>query len=167
MEKGNYELLCLTKGSSNGYLPAASNLGKYQVADYSTGEYDDKVLLFGLNYESIFKTQRKNASSGLKRLSVVKISTKDGTSIHRAFLGSNGLKGNQVALSPNSIRLLASKTEPDYIDEVTISKGSEFLYFWNHPYHATRISMRLGMIGILATIVLSILTLCMSFCIQS
>ena len=105
MEKGNYELLCLTKGSSNGYLPAASNLGKFQVADYSTGEYDDKVLLYGQNYESIFKTQRKNASSGLKRLSVVKISTKDGTSIHRAFLGSNGLKGNQVALSPNSIRL--------------------------------------------------------------
>ncbi len=163
----NCELLRLTKGSPDGYLPAASNLGMFQVADYSTAEYDDKVLIFGQNYESLFGTPRKNASSGLKRLSVVKISTKDGTSIHRAFLGSNGLKGNQVALSPNSIRLLASKTEPDYIDEVTISKGSEFLYFWNHPYHATRISMRLGMIGILATIVLSILTLCMTFCIQS
>ena len=128
------------------------NAGEYQVSDFSASEYDDKVIMHGDWFKELYGNPRYSCETENidKLLCVIKISTSNGKSIHRSFFGRKGVKGldkGKIALSPNSIRLLTEKNgnvNPNSIDTVIISQGSKFKYFWNHPYHATRISMRLG-----------------------
>ena len=42
--------------------------------------------------------------------------------------------------------------------KIEITKGSVFKYYWDHPFHATRISMRLGLISIVLSSISIILT---------
>lgn len=113
-------------------------------------DYDDVAFLNNRTYSAIFGEKRADSSNEKKLLSVVKI-TCDGKSIHRAYRCSANMKKKSVALTQNSQRLLfGSLTNADY---VTISKGSKFIYFWNHPFHATRISMRLGVYSVALAIV--------------
>ena len=113
-------------------------------------DYDDVAFLNNRTYSEIFGEKRANSSKEKQLLSVVKI--KYGCrSIHRAYRCSANMTKNTVALTQNSQRLLfGSLTNADY---VTISKGSKFIYFWNHPFHATRISMRLGVYSVALAIV--------------
>ena len=146
-------LLCITKGDKNEIVESDSYGGFLKLEDYTIDEYDDKVILNGDVFKKLFITPRHKAKDNLKRLAVIKITNiKNGKSIHRAFLGMKGiekLNEKQVALSRNSIRLLCGEEgHPEYIDSVTISKGSWLKYYWYHPFHATRISMRIGMISL-------------------
>ena len=43
--------------------------------------------------------------------------------------------------------------------DVVVSKGSCFMYYWNHPFHATRISMRLGVVSILLALISIVIAL--------
>lgn len=51
---------------------------------------------------------------------------------------------------------------PNDNDEVYVyvTQGNKFNYFWNHPFHATRISMRLGILGIIFGVLGYILSIC-------
>ena len=71
-----------------------------------------------------------------------------------------GLTNNQVGLTSESARILFDDL-PDVSREVIkISKGNiwdTIMFYWNHPFHATRISFKVGfpslIIGILALII--------------
>lgn len=163
----NVNLLSLKKGSCDEVLASARNGGELSLMDYSPELYDDKVVLNGDIFKDLFDVPRYKARKSLKLLAIIKITNENGESIHRAFFGKKGidnLNRNQAGLSHNSIRLLNGDGEnPDWIDNVTLSRGSLFLYFWDHPFHATRISMRVGLIGIilsLISILISILFSC-------
>ena len=119
-------------------------------------DYDDVAFLNNRTYSAIFGETRADSSIEKKLLSVVKI--KYGCrSIYRAYRCSANMTKNTVALTQNSQRLLfGSLTNAD---DVTISKGSKFIYFWNHPFHATRISMRLGVVPVVFAILSIIITL--------
>ena len=113
-------------------------------------DYDDVAFLNNRTYSAIFGEKRADSSNEKKLLSVVKIKYKS-KSIHRAYRCSANMTMNTVALTQNSQRLLfGSLTNTD---DVTILKGSKFIYFWNHPFHATRISMRLGVYSVALAIV--------------
>ncbi|MBR4129759.1 MAG: hypothetical protein IKU02_02415 [Bacteroidaceae bacterium] len=162
----SFDLLLLTKGNKDEVISSARNAGEMSLVDYSPSEFDDKVILYGDVFKDLFEVPRYKSGKNLKLLGVIKITYKNGKSIHRAYLGKKGVPGfckNHVALSHNSIRLLNGNDEnADFIDQVTISKGSVFFYFWDHPFHATRISMRLGVISILLTVLLFLLGLCLN-----
>lgn len=119
-------------------------------------DYDDVAFLNNRIYSKIFGEKRAESSDEQKLLSVVKI-TYGGKSIHRAYRCSPKLRKDEVALSANSQRLLFGKI--DNAGEVTITKGSKFIYFWNHPFHATRISMRLGVYSVILAILSTILAI--------
>ena len=119
-------------------------------------DYDDVAFLNNRIYSKILGEKRAESSDEQKLLSVVKI-TYGGKSIHRAYRCSPKLRKDEVALSANSQRLLFGKI--DNAGEVTITKGSKFIYFWNHPFHATRISMRLGVYSIILAILSTILAI--------
>ena len=136
------------------------------VLPLPTGEiprdYDDVALFHSKEYAKIFGEKRAESCDEQKLLSVVKI-TYGGKSIHRAYRCSPKLRKDEVALSANSQRLLFGKN--DNAGEVTITKGSKFLYFWNHPFHATRISMRLGVVSValaIFSIVLAVISIIVS-----
>ena len=158
-------LLLLTKGVKDEVLKSARNGGVLSLTDYSPELYDDKVVLNGDIFKDLFDVPRYKAKKCLKLLAIIKITNKNGESIHRAFWGKKGISGmdmKQAGLSHNSIRLLNGDDEnPDWIDTVTISKGCLFKYYWDHPFHATRISMRLGLVGIfISTIALFVSIIC-------
>ena len=113
-------------------------------------DYDDVAFLNNRTYSAIFGEKRADSSNEKKLLSVVKI-TCDGKSIHRAYRCSANMTMNTVALTQNSQRLLFGSLTN--VGDVTILKGSKFFYFWNHPFHATRISMRLGVYSVALAIV--------------
>ena len=119
-------------------------------------DYDDVALFHSSEYAKIFGEKRAESCDEQKLLSVVKI-TYGGKSTHRAYRCSPKLRKDEVALSANSQRLLYGKI--DNAGEVTITNGSKFRYFWDHPFHATRISMRLGVVSVLFAILSIIITL--------
>ena len=136
-----------TIGSSN--VESADDVLQLQPGELPR-DYDDVAFLNNRIYSKIFGEKRAESSDEQKLLSVVKI-TYGGKSIHRAYRCSPKLRTDEVALSANSQRLLFGKI--DNAGEVTITKGSKFIYFWNHPFHATRISMRLGVYSVALAIV--------------
>ena len=119
-------------------------------------DYDDVAFLNNRIYSKILGEKRAESSDEQKLLSVVKI-TYGGKSIHRAYRCAATMTMDTVALSKNSQRLLFGSLSND--DEVTITKGSKFRYFWDHPFHATRISMRLGVYSVILAIISTILAI--------
>lgn len=127
---------------------------------------EDSVYMSSKSYNSVFGNTRRDSSRRMKRLSVVKITPKDGGyPIYRKYVCNpyfKSLKENQVALNPASIREMCGegKSNSNLVGgEVVVSKGSCFMYYWNHPFHATRISMRLGVASILLALISIVIAL--------
>ena len=127
---------------------------------------EDSVYMSSKSYSSVFGENRRDASRRMKRLSVVKITPKDsGYPIYRKYVCNpyfQSLEDNQVALNPASIREMCGegKCNADLVGgEVVVSKGSCFMYYWNHPFHATRISMKLGVASILLALISIVIAL--------
>lgn len=102
----------------------------------------------------------------MKRLSVVKITPENGGyAIYRKYVYNpyfKSIRNCQVALNPASIREMCGKgqSNSDLVGrDVAVSKGSCFMYYWNHPFHATRISMRLGVASILLALISIVIAL--------
>lgn len=127
---------------------------------------EDSVYMTPNSYQSVFGESRKDASRRMKRLSVVKISPKSGGyTIYRKYVFNPSFKlledGN-VALNPASIREMCGKgqSNSDLVGgDVVVSKGCCFMYYWNHPFHATRVSMRLGVVSVLLAVISIIIAL--------
>lgn len=81
----------------------------------------------------------------------VKISsTETGKSIYRIAeaITANEFTNEMIALNSNSIHQLGlSKMIKQDGVEVKISKTNFLKFYWNHPFHATKISMRIGLIS--------------------
>ncbi len=127
---------------------------------------EDSVYMNSHSYNSVFGENRRDSSRRMKRLSVVKISPKEGGHpIYRKYVRNpyfKSLEDNQVALNPASIREMCSEGQrnSDLVGgDVVVSKGSCFMYYWNHPFHATRISMRLGVASILLALISIVIAL--------
>lgn len=135
------------------------NLDTLRVSSIcSPSELDEFVILESHVYRKIFGDTKKNADDSRKRLSIVKICYQ-GKSIHRAYMSkaANGFTEGHVALTPNSIDLLSSNPKTILLQDVILSKGCWWNFYWNHPRSATRMSFRMGIVGILFTLVTSFL----------
>lgn len=122
----------------------------------SPRELDEYVVLESHMYQEIFKVKKLSASDSRKRLSIVKICY-GGRSIHRAYLSApaGGFTKEHVALTPNSIYELSPGEKIPLLSELTLTKGCWWKFYLNHPNAAVRMSFRIGVIGILFTIILS------------
>ena len=121
---------------------------------------EDAVYMTSAAYADVFGKCRKDSSRCRNRLSVVKIySSMTGKSIYRQYVlnpNFSGLTVGDIALNPASIRELCGPgfDNSDIVGkDVEVSKGCTFNYYWHHPFHATRISMKLGLISILLALV--------------
>lgn len=121
---------------------------------------EDSVYMSTGAYKEVFGKSRKDSCRSRKRLSVVRIYSKEtGKSIHRKYVYNadfSGLNDNMLALNPASIRELCGSgfENADIVGkDLCVTKGCRFMYYWNHPYHATRISMKLGVLSVLLAVV--------------
>lgn len=132
----------------------------YLPERFCVGDYEDLALLPNKAYSEIFGVKRSEDILRRKRLAIVKI-TYGRISIYRAYRGANIGFGN-IGLTDSSIRYFGSDNKDFYEKKFTISRGCWFPYYWNHPFHATRISCRLGVISVglgILSLVLAILSL--------
>ena len=123
----------------------------------SPKELDEYVILQSSMYKKIFREKKINVSKSKKRLSVVKICY-EGRSIHRAYLSvsAKDFDSDYVALTPNSIYELSSEKNIMPLSKVTVCKGCVWKYYWNNPNAAVRMSFRIGIIGIIASVTASL-----------
>ena len=132
---------------------------------YDYDSLSDAAVLYCHNYKAIFGKTRAEVKANKKRLSVLMIQL-DRKKIYRRYFSDNNISGidaKTVGLTPASIRELSSGRNNEVVGmSVKVRKACSFCYYWNHPFHATRISYRLGLpsliIGVFA-LVLSVLSL--------
>lgn len=147
----------------NIYYPNAVNNSNnsYVPQGYNHNSLEDCGLFHETGYEQIFGKPRYSDKKRLKLYAFVKISF-EGRSIYRRYLTDNsisGIQNNEVGLTPSSIRLLSTIRNSQVVGkEVKVSKGCWFMYYWSHPFHATRISFKVGFVAL----VLSILSFALS-----
>ena len=135
-------------------------------------DLEDAAYLSSGAYEKIFGRKRSKVGRCRKTLSVVKIyNPESGLSIYRKYQYNPDFKGindDMVALHPASIRELVKEDNSEIVGKIVeVSKGNRFCYFWLHPYHATRISMKLGVFSIVLaifSIIITIITSCHCCC---
>lgn len=109
-------------------------------------EMGSKAIFTSKDYVRIFGQRKKESPDHRKRLPIVKISA-NGKSIHREYVQINHMIANHVGLTYRSLSLLedADGNKPSVL---TIEPGNWFMFYWDHPNHAARISMRFGVISI-------------------
>jgi hypothetical protein len=112
--------------------------GNQDVAWFNNKQY---VELFGK------KRSRDNAN---KLLAIVRLAYKNRV-IRRRYKCDQSLclSDKQVGLTSESVRTLFDDMNASEKD-ATVSKGNiwdAFMYYWEHPFHATRISFKVGILS--------------------
>lgn len=109
---------------------------------YDYASLNDSAVFYNRSYKQVFRERRADASRRRKRLSIVQIRYGKNR-IDRKYLTDNqipGITSDVVGLSISSIRELSPGSNGEIVGkEVIVKKGSTFLYYWNHPFHATRV----------------------------
>ena len=124
----------------------------FTVAGSAPNEMESKTIICEGDYSDIFGVTKREMSKTRKRLCLVKISSNKGITIHRECIAHKKMGKKYIGLTWQSISML----DIEDTDDVYISKGNYLAFYWNHPIHATRISTRLGIIGIIVSIFMSI-----------
>ena len=123
---------------------------------------EDCAFFSNVAYKNIFGKRRAKSNRRHKRLAVVRISF-EGNCIYRQYHYGNtilGINSNDVGLTPASIRLLAPYSNANVVgNNVDITKSYWLPYYWNHPFHATRISCRLGIWSMVISLIALIISL--------
>lgn len=130
-------------------------------------DFEDTAYLSSQSYQEIFGKPRSIVGRQRKLLSVLRIKNKEtGRVIYRKYNNNprfSGLKDEMIALHPASIRELTIENNSEIVGKpVEVGKGNYFCYYWNHPFHATRISMKLGTISVFLAILSIIITIVLS-----
>lgn len=119
---------------------------------YNYTECAELAFLQGPDFERIFG--KKNADYGAS-LAVVKITNpKTGKTIRRLFRTCSDININPktdfIALPYTSLLRLCNGTDSfKSMDTLVVERGNKWLYYWSHPFHATMVSVRLGVIGLI------------------
>ncbi len=127
-------------------------------------DLEDTAYLSSGAYENIFGKKRSKVGRCGKLLSVVKIYNPESRlSIYRKYQFNpdfQGINDDMIALHPASIRELVKEDNSEIVGKtVEVSKGNRFCYFWRHPFHATRISMKLGTFSLFLAVISIIVTI--------
>lgn len=122
------------------------------ITDYSPVEYEELVFMQGSDFEKIFGY--KDGSPKLKgRLPVVKVTNpNNGKSVHLLYRTSAEISGYEdyAVMTFSAIKKITSSPEElKHLESVQVSKGSAFCFFFNHPIHSVRCSIRLALFSIL------------------
>ena len=144
--------------------PMSQNTPNTKFKDFVLPYLDDvqDVAWFkSSEYKNVFG-QVRNLDKANKLLAIVRIEY-NGRKIWRRYLCDMqlGLCNDEIGLTSESIRILFDAQAP-LNEEVLVVKGNFFdsiMFYWNHPFHATRISTRIGLPSLLISLVSLVLAL--------
>ena len=151
----------IVRYSANNQVQSSANT-KY-VKEFGYVESNQDVTWFNSQQykdEELFGIKRSLDKKN-KLLAIVRLEYK-GRAIRRRYQYDSTLHltSNQVGLTSESARILFDDM-PDVSKEVVkVSKGNVWdtiMFYWDHPFHATRISFKVGLpsllIGLLSLII--------------
>lgn len=142
-----------SKNSNCRYVESFSYIEDNQdVAWFKNDQYCE---LFGVKRSQ----DQKNKLLAIVRLDFC------GRKIRRRYKCENllGLNSDRIGLTSESVRILFDDIQNPSSDQILVTKGNLWdivMYYWNHPFHATRISFRIGLPSLLLGIVSIILSIC-------
>ena len=120
----------------------------------------DVVWFHSSEYKELFGIKRSLDKKN-KLLAIVRLGYK-GRVIRRRYQYDSTLRltSNQVGLTSESARILFDDMQDVSKEVVKVSKGNVWdtiMFYWDHPFHATRISFKVGLpsllIGLLSLII--------------
>lgn len=138
-----------------------SGIPKLVLSECFTSDCDCVVYCEGKDFLRIFGNRRANTK--YKRTPpIVKVTNpKTGNSIHRVYRMGKNCPDNTCALSYFSLlELINNNDDMKRLGRVLLSKGSLWKYYWYHPFHATKVTTRLGILSMvigLLSLLISIL----------
>ena len=143
--------------SSNSHLQSSVNTKYTKVFGYV--ECNQDVAWFNSRQyknNGLFGTKRSLDKKN-KLLAIVRLEYY-GRKIRRRYQTDNtlGLTNNQVGLTSESARILFDDMSDVSNEVIKVSKGNiwdTIMFYWNHPFHATRISFKVGFLSLLVGIV--------------
>lgn len=121
----------------------------------------DVVWFNNKQYVEIFKNKRSSDHNN-KLLAIIRLKYKDRV-IRRRYRYDQTLHltNEQVGLTSESVRILFDDLNASE-DLVTVSKGNiwdSLMFYWNHPFHATRISFKVGVASVIVGVLSMILSI--------
>lgn len=122
----------------------------YLNPDFSITEYNDRVIFTPQMCSYMLSQYGK----------FVKISTNNNKiRIYRRCTGrsSKEFMDDMAALTYSSLKELGVNNTRNDI-EIMINKGSWFSFYWYHPFHATRIAMRVGIYSLIVGVISVVLS---------
>ncbi len=139
----------------------------YVPESYYCLEIEDSAFFSPGNYKSIFGKERKEEGKKRKLIAIVRIQNGRHV-IYRKYMYDRNIVGlydnEHIGLTFSSLRLLAAKGQDAYsVKKVDVLPGSWFMYYCNHPFHATRVAFRVGLISLIISFASLILTLLFRF----
>ena len=116
----------------------------------------DVVWLNSKQYSALFEKTR-SVDHKNKLLAIVRLVYKNRV-IRRRYKCNQSLclNNKQIGLTSESVRILFDDMPDISKEEINVSKGSiwdVFMYYWDHPFHATRISFKVGILSMILGIV--------------
>ena len=136
------------------------------VTEFSYIEGNEDVAWFdNKQYSKIFNIKRSKDHKN-KLLAIVRLEYQD-RGIRRRYKYNPVLRLNndQLGLTSESIRILFDDM-PDISKEIIkVSMGNiwdTIMFYWDHPFHATRISFKIGIISLITGVIsifISVITL--------
>ena len=113
-------------------------------------------------YAKIFK-QKRSLDYGNKLLAIVCLKYKNRV-IRRRYKYDQTLHltNDQVGLTSESVRILFDDNPNASLELIAVSKGNiwdSFMFYWNHSFHATRISFKVGVVSVVVGILSVILSI--------
>ena len=142
--------------------PQSHSTGNTKFVDqYGYIESNQDVVWFhSSEYKELFGIKRSLDKKN-KLLAIVRLGYK-GRIIRRRYQYDSTLRltSNQVGLTSESARILFDDMRDVSKEVVKVSKGNiwdTIMFYWDHPFHATRISFKVGLpsllIGLLSLII--------------
>lgn len=125
--------------------------------DFDNDELRDKVFLENSWYEKLAGiTFNEQLNLPQKR---VAIKIKNGNrKIYRLFASGNskGIKQEQIGLTKESLSQLGIDYKESLTNEIKLSEAFKFSFYWNHPDHKSRFSVRLATYYAIFTVFLTV-----------
>ena len=146
-------------------MSGTSNSTEHCIYVGSKSEIEDNQDVAWFNssqYTEIFSKPRYLDSNN-KLLAIVRIEY-NGRVIRRRYKFDSDFKGlddGRIGLTSESVRILFDNTKASEYP-VLVSKADwqdVIMFYWNHPFHATRISTRIGLPSLVVSLVSLVLAL--------
>lgn len=146
--------------TTSGSLGVDASKGIFMVSKSSMNNLESKIVIYYQDYEEIFGIDKPHMPTIQKQMCIVKVKTRNGHAIYRECIAHPLITTPCAAVTWNSLSMLNLENVKKPI--VELSKSNRYAFYWHHPSHSVRVSVKLAVIGIIISIIAIIISMIVS-----